>query len=112
MPRDRCIFSYDWFEEDSAFRCESCKKSVSSLRSLKRHHTTCKQYIAENGPPPESEYVVVLFDFAIICYDKLFLSGKRSWPRFVTSCSDAARLSVYLVLYSLWCGENCVVLML
>ncbi|PIO57637.1 hypothetical protein TELCIR_20944, partial [Teladorsagia circumcincta] len=36
-------------------RCESCKKSVSSLRSLKRHHTTCKQYIAENGPPPDSE---------------------------------------------------------
>ncbi|EPB71935.1 zinc finger, C2H2 type [Ancylostoma ceylanicum] len=47
--------SHDWLEEDSAFRCESCKKSVSSLRSLKRHHTTCKQYIAENGPPPESD---------------------------------------------------------
>ncbi|KJH40519.1 zinc finger, C2H2 type [Dictyocaulus viviparus] len=38
------------------FVCEACKKSVSSLRSLKRHHTTCKQYIAENGPPPESDH--------------------------------------------------------
>uniref|UniRef100_A0A1I7XU59 C2H2-type domain-containing protein n=1 Tax=Heterorhabditis bacteriophora TaxID=37862 RepID=A0A1I7XU59_HETBA len=37
------------------FTCDSCKKSVSSFRSLKRHHTTCKQYIAENGPPPDSE---------------------------------------------------------
>ncbi|PAV59213.1 hypothetical protein WR25_05314 [Diploscapter pachys] len=39
-----------------AFTCESCKKSVSSSRSLKRHQTTCKQYIAEHGPPPDSDY--------------------------------------------------------
>ncbi|CAI4229212.1 unnamed protein product [Auanema sp. JU1783] len=31
--------------------CGSCKKSVCSLRSLKRHFTTCKQFIADHGPP-------------------------------------------------------------
>lgn len=37
------------------FSCDACKKSVSSLRSLKRHHTTCKQFIAEFGPPAEAD---------------------------------------------------------
>ena len=32
---------------------------MSSSRSLKRHQTTCKQYIAEHGPPPDSEYVFI-----------------------------------------------------
>uniref|UniRef100_A0A8R1TKB5 BTB domain-containing protein n=1 Tax=Onchocerca volvulus TaxID=6282 RepID=A0A8R1TKB5_ONCVO len=31
------------------YRCESCNKTVSSSRSLKRHRSTCKQYQLEYG---------------------------------------------------------------
>lgn len=31
------------------YRCESCNKTVSSSRSLKRHRNTCKQYQLEYG---------------------------------------------------------------
>lgn len=31
------------------YRCESCKKTVSSGRSLKRHRSTCKQFQLEYG---------------------------------------------------------------
>ncbi|VDN84849.1 unnamed protein product [Brugia pahangi] len=33
----------------SLYRCESCNKTVSSSRSLKRHRSTCKQYQLQYG---------------------------------------------------------------
>ncbi|CAJ0960048.1 unnamed protein product, partial [Mesorhabditis belari] len=36
--------SSDVPSQAQAFQCEACQKTVASLRSLKRHHTTCKPF--------------------------------------------------------------------